>query len=238
MLLAIDTCGVLGGVALAPIPDSLHPQPSESWFRELSGKTFSERLIAAIAEILDEAGISPDQLTGIVVVHGPGSFTGIRIGVSAAKGLAEVLEIPLMAVSRLELLARKASGDGAIAVLDAGRGEFFVGVYRFQNASDWVQEGEALLTRDGLEGSAANSGLPVVVCEAQVFSALPSQRPELVAPPTAIDALAVGSERFRRAAFDDVATLDANYLRRSETEMLARIAERAAIRAGEAVPPE
>src|SRR5271156_6487227 len=134
MLLAIDTCGALGGVASGdPIQiekprsqerDLGHPHPSRPnllrphlFFRELVGKTYSELLLSTIAEMLHEASVRVEQLTGVVVVHGPGSFTGIRIGLSAAKGLAEALAIPIIAVSRLELLARKAPGSAA-AVLD------------------------------------------------------------------------------------------------------------------------
>jgi tRNA threonylcarbamoyladenosine biosynthesis protein TsaB len=64
-----------------------------------------------------------------------------------------------------------------------------------------------------------------------VFAVLDELGAEMIAAPTAVEALSVGAERFRAEAFDDVATLDANYLRRSETEMLARIAEHAALRA-------
>ncbi len=80
------------------------------------------------------------ELRGVVVVHGPGSFTGIRIGVSAAKGLAEGLGIPVIALSRLELLARQSPEGSAVAVLDAGRGEFYAGFYR-----EGICETEALI---------------------------------------------------------------------------------------------
>src|SRR5271170_7782185 len=128
MLLAIDTCGVLGAVAVGSPIEAEEPHP-HSWLRELAGKTYSELLHSTVADLLREAGARIEQLSGVVVVNGPGSFTGIRIGLSAAKGLAEALAIPIIAVSRLELLARKAPGSAA-AVLDAGRGEFFVGFYR------------------------------------------------------------------------------------------------------------
>ena len=241
MLLAIDTCGALGGVALGEVlsaenPSSQNRDPSTSsgqalgrphfFFRELAGKTYSELLHSTIAEMLREVSVQIEQLSGVIVVHGPGSFTGIRIGVSAAKGLAEALGIPIIAISRLELLARRASGSSAAAVLDAGRGEFFVGFYR-----SGVCEGELLLSRDSLPQAIADSGLPVLVCEPRVFDALVGLTPEHVAVPGAVDALLVGASRFRAGSFDDVATLDANYLRRSETEMLTRIAEHATQRA-------
>jgi tRNA threonylcarbamoyladenosine biosynthesis protein TsaB len=250
ILLSIDTCGSLGGVGLgltsiperqlnhsrlsgSEDPNSFglgHPAFDGLFYRQLAGKTFSERLIATVSELLGEAGIELPRLSAIVVVHGPGSFTGIRIGVSAAKGLGEALSIPVIAVSRLELLARQTPKSDAFAVLDAGRGEFFVGIYR-----GGVREAELLATRDSLMALAGEAGMPLMVCEERIFWGLREIGAELVAAPTAVDALAVGIERFRAGLFDDVATLDANYLRRSETEMLARIAEHAAIKAADAV---
>ena len=287
ILLSIDTCGALGGVALGWVVDlesrdgdSLgsahlsqnqdvgcpglldtwavpnldigglagetqvsfanlgHPELSKSettdeklglFYRELTGRTFSEQLLASVSDLLGEAGVGLGELAGIVVVAGPGSFTGIRIGISAAKGLAEGLGLPVIAVSRLELLARKAASGDAVAVLDAGRGEFFVGVYR-----PGTYALEVLATRDGLRDLVADSGsarLPLLVCEERVFSALTDLGAELVAAPTAVDGWMVGAERLRASQFNDVALLDANYLRRSETEMLARIAEHVALKA-------
>jgi tRNA threonylcarbamoyladenosine biosynthesis protein TsaB len=100
-----------------------------------------------------------------------------------------------------------------------------------------VREAELLLTRDSLPQAIADSGLPLVVCELRVFDALADLSPALVTAPGAVDALRVGAWRFRSGCFDDAATLDANYLRRSETEMLARIAEHAARRAAQTTVP-
>jgi tRNA threonylcarbamoyladenosine biosynthesis protein TsaB len=252
MLLAIDTCGTLGGVALGAAPpvaegnagspekstsqsrDVAHP---ELFYRELAGKTFSERLISTISEMVADAGVQLSQLVGIVIVHGPGSFTGVRIGVSAAKALAEALSLPVIAVSRLELLARQALDANAVAVLDAGRGEFFVGIYRGGHGRRVICEMETLATRGELLRLIADSALPVLVCEDRVWEALAEAAPVMVAAPTVAEALGVGVERFRVGSFDDVATLDANYLRRSETEMLERIAQHKALRASRAGTP-
>ena len=233
MLLAIDTCGAVGGVALdksCADPVSNRKGDQAQGGRVVAG-TGREDLLrtaaSAISEVLRDAGVALEDLSGVVVVHGPGSFTGIRVGVSAAKGLAEGLGIPVIALSRLELLARKNPEGSAVAILDAGRGEFYAGFYR-----ERICETEALLTRGALSQALAGCGLPVLVCEPQVFSALEDIRPVLVAAPTAVDALRVGGERFQAGLFDDVSSLDANYLRRSESEMLARIAEHAAQRIG------
>jgi tRNA threonylcarbamoyladenosine biosynthesis protein TsaB len=222
LLLAIDTCGAVGGVALGGVTRE-SGSGVRLWSRELVGKTYSELLLGTVDELLSEAKVSLAEIAGVVVIHGPGSFTGIRIGVSAAKGLAEGLAIPVIAVSRLELLAARNATGSAAAILDAGRGEFYVGLYR-----EGVRQAEFLATRELIPG--ALEGLPVLICEERVLQSLGECRPELVAAPSAADALRVGAERFRAGLFDDAANLDANYLRRSESEMLARIAEHKALR--------
>jgi tRNA threonylcarbamoyladenosine biosynthesis protein TsaB len=218
MLLAIDTCGLTSSVALGEVPGSL-------WTRELPGKTASEGLLAVVHDLLREAETPLSGLSGLVVVNGPGSFTGIRIGVSAAKGLAEALSLPVIAISRLELLARQTGRSSVATVLDAGRGEFFVGIFR-----DGAAASEYLLTRDLLPEVVGE--LALFACEDRVAAALADLRAELIPAPGAAEAWKLGMERFRDGSFDDVSALDGNYLRRSETEMLARIAEHAARAAG------
>ena len=94
------------------------------------GVTLGERttrpqsLLADVDALLDAAGALPTDLTGIVVGTGPGSFTGTRIGLSVARGLALSLDLPVAGVSTLEALA--AALDGAFPVIDARRGEVFV----------------------------------------------------------------------------------------------------------------
>ena len=106
LLLAIDTCGPSGSVALGRIPGRDVEVLGQI---ELAGRTYSATLVSAIAELLQSAGAKLDDLDGIVVVNGPGSFTGVRVGVSAVKGLAEGRDIPVVALSRLEVLARKSA---------------------------------------------------------------------------------------------------------------------------------
>src|SRR5580692_6724223 len=120
--LMIHTAGAEGSIALG---NTKAAQPIVAT-ELLPGRTSSERLVPAVRRLMGASGWKLSELAAAVVVHGPGSFTGVRVGVSAAKGLSEAGGIPLIAVSRLALLAG-ASGDGdetVHAVLDAGRGEF------------------------------------------------------------------------------------------------------------------
>ncbi len=116
-LLVIDTCGAMASVVLAE-----HGQRVAE--ERLPGRSASERLLTVIRELLEGAQWQLSELAALGVVHGPGSFTGVRVGVSAAKGLSEAAGVRLVAISRLEVL-EQASGGAAVA-LDAGRGEFYV----------------------------------------------------------------------------------------------------------------
>src|ERR1700761_8063531 len=124
MLLAIDTCGVTGTVALGSWNGEVVTVIAQA---EVAAKTFSAQLVPGIRQLLASHSAMVNDLHAIVVVHGPGSFTGVRIGVSSAKGLAEALHIPVIALSRLALLASKAGTHAA--ALDAGRSEFYFGRY-------------------------------------------------------------------------------------------------------------
>jgi tRNA threonylcarbamoyladenosine biosynthesis protein TsaB len=221
-ILLIDTCGATGSVALAYTDRS----PALVASASLPGRSAAERLVPTIQALAASSGISLQSLDAVAVVHGPGSFTGVRVGLSAAKGLCEALNLPLIAISRLAVLASLAQSAPpdqppaacVHALLDAGRGEFYSGLY-----ANGVCLREALLTRDEL--LAARSGEPtqfVVVCEPAVAQSLAALNPCIVAEPTAADALPLALARIQQCAFDDVATIDANYIRRTDAEIFAK----------------
>jgi tRNA threonylcarbamoyladenosine biosynthesis protein TsaB len=81
------------------------------------------RVLADAEDLLDQAGAEPRELSQLVVGTGPGSFTGVRMGLAAARGLAFALDLPLAGVSTLAALA--AGAPGALPVVDAGRREVF-----------------------------------------------------------------------------------------------------------------
>lgn len=89
-------------------------------------------VLVAIDELCREAGIAPAQLDAVAVGAGPGSFTGLRIGMATAKGIAFAIGRPLWAVSSLAALAwhaRGADAEAVVAVLDARRGEVYAGCF-------------------------------------------------------------------------------------------------------------
>ena len=93
----------------------------------LVGGTFSAQLIPQIAELLSSNGFMKTAIGAFAVVSGPGSFTGLRIGLAAVKALAEVLSKPIAAVSLLEVCVLASGAQGKVmSALDAGRSEVYV----------------------------------------------------------------------------------------------------------------
>src|ERR1017187_727790 len=129
LIVSVDTSGRQGSSALCRGDgDSFEVLQLTS----LEGGTYSAQLLPQIAETLQQNSLNKAEVDGFVVVSGPGSFPGLRVGLSTVKGLCEVLRKPLATVSMLEalVLTHGRAGESAIAVLDAGRGEIYVGEYR------------------------------------------------------------------------------------------------------------
>ena len=214
-LLLIDTCGTEGTIALA---DTAVACPIVATAL-LPGRSASERLVPEVRGLLEAQRWTLGELAAIVVVHGPGSFTGVRVGLSAAKGLSEASGVKLVAISRLAVLAalgcvnRKMPEQASIHVaLDAGRGEFYYGCYQEDLCLT-----EALLTREELEQALGSARL--VVCETRIEQALLTIVPE----PRAQDALRIAIDRVNAQSFDDAAVIDANYLRRIDAHLFAKV---------------
>src|SRR5262252_8326720 len=146
LIFAIDTSGQSGGVALA--------EADEKSFRmiesaPIAGGTFSAQLIPTLAMLLSKHGYAATDLGGFAAASGPGSFTGLRVGLSAIKGLAEVLHKPIAVVSVLEALAAASQREGKIAAaLDAGRKEAFLGFYKMADGTASLDHEELLSQAD------------------------------------------------------------------------------------------
>jgi tRNA threonylcarbamoyladenosine biosynthesis protein TsaB len=120
LLLALDTGSPLVSVALGRGDRVLASRAVES-------ARSSERLLALIDEVLREVGATPTDLGGLVALRGPGSFTGLRIGLATALGLHQALALPAAALPTLRVLAAAAEGpETAVGAVDALRGEWFV----------------------------------------------------------------------------------------------------------------
>jgi tRNA threonylcarbamoyladenosine biosynthesis protein TsaB len=217
--LAFDTCGDAGTVALVDLANSATAVTCISQM-ELAGRAASAELMPAVDGMLRNAELDLRSLRAILVVNGPGSFTGIRVGLSTAKGLAHaagVPGIPIFAISRLAVLnslveasLTESQGD-FLALLDAGRNEF----YARRAEREWLASFDEI-------AAAAAAGASLVVAEAKVAERLAPLRPVLVGSLDASAAVRAALTRLRSGESDDLAALDANYLRRSDAELFAR----------------
>ena len=220
LLLAIDTCGPRGSVALGRLSGD-----SVVILREigLEGRNYSSTLVAAVADLLTQAGERLASLRSIVAVNGPGSFTGVRVGLSAVKGLAEAAQVPVVAVSRLEVLAWKAGVRSS--ALDAHRSEVFLRV-----AAKGGPARELLAGREEL-GAIDHQEFTAALCDdatqALLGSAWVQAKLVRIDPPTAADALGLCAPRVVGGEFVDLALLDGHYLRRSDAEIFADAARAA-----------
>jgi tRNA threonylcarbamoyladenosine biosynthesis protein TsaB len=212
LLLGIDTCGPSGSVALGRVAGGAVQILGQI---ELEGRSYSSTLVAAVKELLEANSVQLRELAAIVAVSGPGSFTGVRVGLSAVKGLAEPAGLPVVALSRLEVLAVTAGAPSA--ALDAHRHEVFL--------RTGEQDGEARELLAGAQELAAIHPPPprIAVCDEAAVALLsvawPSTETVRSAAPTAADALRLGAPRAAAGEFVDLALLDGHYLRRSDAEI-------------------
>jgi tRNA threonylcarbamoyladenosine biosynthesis protein TsaB len=156
IVLAIDTAGVDCAAAVYnSATDTVLARVSET-----IGRGHAERLIAMIEEAVSSSGLSLDDVGKIGVTVGPGSFTGIRVGVAAARGLALALGVDCVGVCTLEVLAGTAPETDApvIAAINAHRDEVYVQTFRNGTATDEP----ALVTLEDFLSRAAVAGTEVI----------------------------------------------------------------------------
>ena len=196
--LLIDSCGAVATLAVGRGKMTLATET-------VAGRALSAEWPAALRKLSAIAAWKVNELQAVGVVHGPGSFTGVRVGLAAAKGLCEAAGAKLIAVSRLEVLAEQGVAGG-LAALDAGRDQFYV---RDAGA-------EFLMGRD--EFLTAARERPVVTPDEQVANI---RADAVLVELDATSALPMVLKRWSEARFDDVALQDANYVR-SERDIYAR----------------
>lgn len=192
--------------------------------RRLLNDSFShsEKLHTFINEVLEETSTAPDQLDAIAVSKGPGSYTGLRIGVAAAKGLCFALDLPLIALNSLEILIQSVAEptDFILPMLDARRMEVYTAV--FDGDKKWVQETAALVidSRSFLE-IAQEKKVVVVGDGAKKFQALNPQIqadfPELPSHPEAKEMIEMAWAKFNAQDFESLAYFEPFYLKEFQT---------------------
>lgn len=220
LVLATDTSGKHGSIALARCEQNGTCEPVETVL--LAGGTFSAQLVPQIAALLSKYHYSKHDIAAFAVVSGPGSFTGLRVGLAAIKALAEVLQKPIATVSLLEAVAVAHGQNGTvIAALDAGRGEIYVGEYEVKSAAARMIS-ERLVAQSEIAGLAA--GVPVVTPDGAVAE-LARQAGldviEITRPGTDLVAR-IGWKKILAGEIVSPEALEANYIRRSDAEIFSK----------------
>jgi tRNA threonylcarbamoyladenosine biosynthesis protein TsaB len=237
LILGIDTSGKQGGIALWREGALLEAAP-------IAGGTFSAQLIPQVAELLAKHKLKKEDVGGFAVASGPGSFTGLRVGLAAVKGLAEILGKPIAVVSVLEALAlsgstvatplsaspetaRRPSLPKRVATaLDAQRQEVFFGEYEVADGRGRTLREELLSQADFIAHLRGESkpALPVVTSDGSVSRLLSEVGVQWTAVPrpSAADVARIGAGKLARGETVTVEQLDANYIRRSDAEIFAK----------------
>jgi tRNA threonylcarbamoyladenosine biosynthesis protein TsaB len=195
LILAIDTTSEFGSIALVRGDQVLE----EIEVHAPDG--FAHVLYGEIAALLGRAGVSLDQIDCFAAASGPGSFTGVRVGLACIKGLAEAKRKPAMGVSNLQALSTFGTTPQRAVVLDARRGEVYAAVY----------------------DDAGQAAMPEVVTKLAAWRESLGEGPmEFVESGRRALAAAVGRiafDKYRRGEASAPEALDANYVRRSDAEL-------------------
>ena len=224
-ILAIDTASSVSSVAVAS-EGKLQAEVTVE-----AGRTHSETLLSHIEGALSFAGVERSALTGVAVSIGPGSFTGLRIGLATAKAIAYGLGIPLVGVSTLAALALAVPVPDVhtLALMDAQKGNAYAGLYEWRDGSLHEVHPVRVAPLAEAISEAADRGKPVfltgelAVKKRARLGNLPDN--VTLAPAHLLTARAshvawLGIARLAAGECDDLMTLEPFYIRRSEAEVL------------------
>jgi tRNA threonylcarbamoyladenosine biosynthesis protein TsaB len=226
-VLAIDTCESRGSVAL------LRDTMTFARIAHEGNQDYSAWLLPAVDKLLHEAHTSLAQIELFVVATGPGSFTGLRVGLTTVKAWAEVYRKPVVGVSRLEALARSCNANSGLvaASYDAYRGQLFGGLYRLEGGLPMLVGDELVISpQEFLElvgHHAGDQAVTWVSLDPEMVTSLETWKQreahgdtmrlgDAVLAPIIAE---IAEELAARGEFSDPLLLDANYVRRSDAEI-------------------
>ena len=228
LILALDTADARGSIALLHDTSLLYSEA------HVSAEDYSSWLLPGVTRVLTAAHVAMPDIDLYAVAAGPGSFTGVRVGLTTVKAWSEVYGRPIAPVSRLEAVAAEATGSSSYvaAFIDARRDQIFAAFYRRQAAGfDRVDEEMVIAPDKFLEWCAAKVGAdridwvstdPQCLTQTQQWSSRLAQH-ELVREVPSVLAPRIGQIGYRLAKnnqLTDALALDANYVRRSDAELL------------------
>jgi tRNA threonylcarbamoyladenosine biosynthesis protein TsaB len=227
LILGIDTSGTAGSVALWRDQTLLAHAALEQ-----SGRRHAQTLVAQIAALLKEQNLSPRELDAVAATRGPGSFTGLRVGVVCAKTLAYALGVPLILVDTFDVIAAQCPPEwNAVWIVDdAQRQELYTGRYERGNDDRWSLAGSRFITpvRDWLATLSPDDiviGPGVVKLPPDILSPRIVRTADATIP-RAETVCRLASRRLAAGETDDVWTATPFYIRVSGAEEKAAARER------------
>ena len=191
--------------------------------RELNEKNYSHstKLHSFIEEVLKNSNITVNKLSAIAVSSGPGSYTGLRIGVSAAKGLCYALQIPLISVPTLQVLARQLNiqrEDLIIPVMDARRDEVYSAVYNseYELVRDIFPE---IIDSESFSGLAKDNKLYFIGNGQEKCERLIRKNSNLIFSnydtfPSSKEMILISFKKFKKSKSEDIAYFEPDYLKK------------------------
>jgi tRNA threonylcarbamoyladenosine biosynthesis protein TsaB len=226
LILALDTSTAVGSLAIVEDLRVIREAP-------LAGEDpYSSRLFRHLDSLLAEANLELQAFDLFAVAAGPGSFTGLRVGLTAAKGWAEVFGKPIAAVNALEAVAAQSKSAGGLIApfLDARRGEVYGGLYerrgeQLESLSETVVMSPTeylawLRDEAGVRDTTLASPTPNVLAAYLTSTADRTIEIEVVSAALAPVIGKLGYAKAQRGKLADALTLDADYVRRSDAEVL------------------
>lgn len=223
-ILALDTATMVSSVAVASADKLLAELIVETRL------THSETLMPHIAQVLEMAGQAKESLEGIAVSIGPGSFTGLRIGLAAAKGMAYTLGVPIIGVPTLAALAYHFPVPGiyTAVLLDAQKGNAYAALYHWQDGAFVEDAAVQVLPIETVLRQCGTLDAPVmllgdVVRKKIAGRALPANvfmAPPYMLMPRAANVAALGLQMLADGQTGNVMDMEPVYIRRSEAEVL------------------
>ncbi|MCK4606025.1 MAG: tRNA (adenosine(37)-N6)-threonylcarbamoyltransferase complex dimerization subunit type 1 TsaB [candidate division Zixibacteria bacterium] len=210
-VLAIDTATATLNLAVSFGGDRLVK------LSEQIGISHGRILIKKISDLLESAGLDRGDLDGIVASTGPGSFTGLRVGLAAAKGIAVAIDIPIVGVSLFDVAAHRLGERDAYVVVPFKRDEYFVTLV---TRGTWTLENVTAVAKTALAEFVGN--LPVAAISIDLAGPYPQLT--LAEPSGRIeydggDLLVLGQSRLSAGESDDIARLEPLYLMKSQAEI-------------------
>ena len=229
LILAVDTSTLAGSLAILRDGQTLKTVGEES--RE----TYSSRMFRQLRAMLEELQLSLDRFDAYAVISGPGSFTGLRVGLAAVKGWAEIFKKPVSAASALEVVAAMVEGPAGliVPVIDARRGQAYFGAYAVEGRS-WRKAAEERvgapaelldwLTTAGYQGRELVFASPTAELVRGFLANSPfASCPVAAVSPFLAETLGrLATVKLARGEAISSLELDANYVRRSDAELLWR----------------